>query len=253
MNSVGRFDGKVADYDRYRERYSPEILLPVLRERTGLTAAWKIADIGAGTGMLSDVFLANGNRVVAVEPNPEMRAACAALHTTPQLAIIEGTAEETGLADSSVDMVTAGRAMHWFDIDPAMEEFRRILKPDGWIAIIAFGRTEHGHEENEAFEMLLRQHSDDHADTHAGYTVYHRLSSYLPRDFFHQELISTMTLDWDGVHGYAMSLSASPTRAHRGYPAFERSLRDFFQHYSRDGKVILQTRYWINLGRFAPR
>ncbi|HEY8996317.1 MAG TPA: methyltransferase domain-containing protein, partial [Edaphobacter sp.] len=109
MNTVRRFDGKVADYDQYRERYSPDVLLPILRERCRLSPEWLIADIGAGTGMLSDVFLASGNQVVAVEPNTEMRQACGELHRGMLLQVVEGTAENTGLATASVDMVTAGR------------------------------------------------------------------------------------------------------------------------------------------------
>ena len=76
MKSVRRFDGKVTDYARHRERYSHEILLPILRSHCGLTSKWVVADIGAGTGMLSDVFLANGNHTIAVEPNAEMREMC---------------------------------------------------------------------------------------------------------------------------------------------------------------------------------
>jgi SAM-dependent methyltransferase len=251
MESIRRFDGKVVDYDRYRERYSPEILLPILREHCGLTSEWRIADIGAGTGMLSDVFLANGNQVTAIEPNEAMREMCISLHPGSLLSVVDGTAETTGLADASVELVSAGRAMHWFDLERSMAEFRRILKPDGWVAIVAFGRTEFGHEQNEALEQVLREHSEDHADTHAGYEVYRRLNRYLARDFYHRQIISSMELDWQGLHGLVMSLSASPAREHPGYPAFERALRALFERYASDGRFKLQTRYWINLGRLA--
>jgi len=252
MKSVRRFDGKVDDYARYRERYSPEILLPVFRQHCGLTPDWLIADIGAGTGMLSDVFLANGNRTIAVEPNAEMREMCRSLHQDNSLLeMMEGTAEHTGLPSASVEMVSAGRAMHWFLVERAMAEFRRILKPDGWVAIVAFGRTEEGHEENEALEKVLREYSEDHTDTHAGYKVYQHLEEYLTRDFHHEQLLSSMSLDWKGLHGIVMSLSASPLPNDAIYPDFERALRALFERYARDGKFVLQTRYWINLGRFA--
>ena len=150
---VQRFDGRAVEYARYREQYDPEILLPLFREWCGLRPEWTVADIGAGTGMLSDVFLANGNCVIAVEPNAGMRAMCAELHSgNAQLTLVDGTAEATGLADGSVEMVAAGRALHWFDVERAMEEFRRILRPDGWVVIVAFGRMQTGREENVAFE-----------------------------------------------------------------------------------------------------
>lgn len=254
MKSVRRFDGKVCDYSRFRERYSPEILLPVLRSRCGLAPDWVVADVGAGTGMLSDVFLANGNRTLAIEPNAEMRQMCQMLHRADApLQITDGTAEATGLESSSVDMVTAGRAMHWFDREKAFAEFRRILKPDGWVAILAFGRTEKGRAENIAFEEVLRRFSEDHRDTHAGYEVYRNLKADLPRDFYHEEILGAMDLDWESLLGMTLSLSHSPAKEDPIYPEFERSLRDYFERFAREGKVELETRYWINVGRFPLR
>jgi ubiquinone/menaquinone biosynthesis C-methylase UbiE len=201
--------------------------------------------------MLSDVFLANGNCAVAVEPNAEMREMCLRLHEgNSSLRVVEGTAEATGLDSASVDMVVVGRAMHWFDPGPSMTEFRRILKPGGWVAVVAFGRTEQGHEENEELEKVLRAYSEDHADTHAGYKVYRELPKYLTRDFRHEELISSMSLDWKSLHGLVMSLSASPLPSDGIYPEFERAIRALFDRYAQDGSFVLQTRYWINLGRF---
>jgi SAM-dependent methyltransferase len=253
MKNVRRFDGKVADYIRFRERYSPELLLPILRSVCGLTRDWLVADIGAGTGMLSDVFLANGNRTLAVEPNSEMRQMCRIAHEgNLNLGMIDGTAEATGLNLSSVDLVVAGRARHWFDREEAFAEFRRILKPDGWVGIIAFGRTEKGREENLVLEQILRDFSSSHTDTHAGYEVYGQLKSYLPRDFYHQEILETISLNWQDLLGLTLSLSHSPSRLDPHYPLFERALRDFFERFASDGEVELETRYWINIGRFEP-
>lgn len=210
METTRRFDSKAVPYDRYRERYSPAVVLPLLRSICGLTPEWRVADIGAGTGMLSDIFLANGNRTIAIEPNPGMREMCQRLHQKDsRLQVVEGTAEATGVPSSSVDLVTAGRAMHWFDREKAFPEFQRILKPDGWVAIIAFGRTENGRAENVEFETVLREFSEDHTDTHARYDVYRNMRAYLPRDFYHEEILGTMTFDWDGLLGMALSLSQS--------------------------------------------
>src|SRR5262249_35430447 len=130
-------------------------------------------------------------------------------------------------------------------------EFRRILKPDGWVLSVAFGRTEQGHEENEELEKILREFSEDHADTHAGYKVYLELPKYLPRDFYHDEIVSIMTLEWKDLHGLVMSLSASPLPRDGIYPEFERAMRGLFDRYAKDGRFRLQVRYWINVGRFA--
>ena len=68
-----RFSNRVADYIRYRPKY-PAATLDLLRSKCGLHPGQVIADIGSGTGFLSELFLKNGNSVIGVEPNAEMRA-----------------------------------------------------------------------------------------------------------------------------------------------------------------------------------
>src|SRR6516162_3929547 len=69
-----RFSSRVEDYVKYRPGY-PEAVLEILKAHCGLAPAWVVADIGSGTGLLTELFLRHGNPVLAVEPNPEMRAA----------------------------------------------------------------------------------------------------------------------------------------------------------------------------------
>lgn len=254
MSNTEKFTGRVASYVAYRERYDPHAILPVLREWCGLEPHWLIADIGAGTGMLSDVFLDNGNPVLAVEPNEEMRAACAEEHpANPSLTIIDGTAESTTLPDASVDAIAVGRALHWFNLDATLPEFRRILKPHGWVIVIAFGRAKDGREENIAFEDFLRPYTRDGEGTRVTYAVYQRLKDLFPNgDFYHREIPGEMSLDWDGLRGLTLSLSHAPLPDSPQFPPFEAALTNYFDKYQKDGKVTLTTRYWINAARFAP-
>jgi ubiquinone/menaquinone biosynthesis C-methylase UbiE len=98
-------------------------------QECGLGEESLIADVAAGTGLLSEIFLARRYQLIAVEPNRQMREACASLASQyPQLRCVEGTAEATGLADHSVDLITVGQAMHWFDLKRTRNEFARILK-----------------------------------------------------------------------------------------------------------------------------
>src|ERR1700684_675273 len=111
MDNTDRFTGRAEDYDRYRQRYPTEEVLIRLREWCGLTHDWIVADIGAGTGMLAEVFLENGNRVLAVEPNADMREQMRASveghlgSPAPHLEIVDATAEDTTLPAASIDLV----------------------------------------------------------------------------------------------------------------------------------------------------
>jgi SAM-dependent methyltransferase len=135
-DSVARFSNRADNYARYRPGY-PLGVMDILRNQCGLTDASVVADIGSGTGILSELFLRNGNTVFAIEPNAAMRqVADRLLGEFPNFLSIDATAEATTLDASSVDLVTAAQAFHWFDRDRARKEFARILRPGGWVALI---------------------------------------------------------------------------------------------------------------------
>src|ERR1700743_2267340 len=108
QNSTTRFSDRVEDYVKYRPGYPAEIV-SYLQQEYGLTTDKTIADIGAGTGISSELFLKAGCNVTAVEPNNEMREkAIELLAAYPRFNAVNGTAENTTLADNSMDAVIAG-------------------------------------------------------------------------------------------------------------------------------------------------
>lgn len=126
---TARFSGRVDDYVKTRPSY-PRGVLDVLREGCGLSAASVVSDLGSGTGLFTKLLLESGARVHAVEPNDEMRAAAESLlRDAPGFRSVAGRAEATTLEDASVDLVTAAQAFHWFDVEAAHREMRRILRP----------------------------------------------------------------------------------------------------------------------------
>ena len=155
-DSKQRFSNRVADYIRYRPGY-PSAVRDVLRSECGLKSGHVIADIGSGTGFLSELFLKNGNRVFGVEPNEAMRQAGEEyLASYDGFASVEGSAESTTLDDASVDFVTTGQAFHWFDQTAARSEFTRILKPSGWVVVIWNERLTDTTAFLRDYETLLR-------------------------------------------------------------------------------------------------
>src|SRR3954467_5791308 len=116
MNSTTRFTDRVEDYVRYRPSYPAAELLDFLTAKTGFDASWVVADIGSGTGISTEMFLRNGNKVYGVEPNDAMRQkAEELLKEYPGFTSVNGTAENTQLPDKSVGLVLAGQAFHWFN------------------------------------------------------------------------------------------------------------------------------------------
>jgi SAM-dependent methyltransferase len=129
------FGAKVRDYQAARPDY-PAALFEALAEGL-LPARPRVADIGAGTGLLTAGLLARGWAVHAVEPNDEMRAAADAwLGARPGYRSSPGCAEALPLADGSIDLLCAAQAFHWFEIEAARAEALRVLAPDGKVALI---------------------------------------------------------------------------------------------------------------------
>jgi SAM-dependent methyltransferase len=252
-----RFTGRAEDYGLYRQRYPAEEVLDGLRAWCGLEPDWLVADIGAGTGMLAEVFLEGGNRVLAIEPNEDMRAACERLRARwPRLEVIDATAEATGLPDGSIDMVAAGRAFHWFDRQRAPVEFRRILKPGGWVALVSLGRAHDSseprfREQISDFEQLLTEHGTDYKYVRSGYRVHDNLLEVFGANAeLHQaQLPGTQQLDWPGFRGQMMSLSVAPREGHTNYAAFQRELRVYFDAHADDGILTVPTTCYITAAR----
>ena len=95
-------------------------------------------DVGAGTGKLTRQLVPTGARVIAVEPLDEMRAQLEA--AVPRVEVLAGTAEALPLEDASADAITVASAMHWFDVDQALPEFHRVLRPGGGLASVGNAR-----------------------------------------------------------------------------------------------------------------
>src|SRR5579862_1223114 len=124
-----RFTDRVDAYIRYRPHYPKEII-PYLGRTIGLKKENIIADIGSGTGFLSELFLENGNYIYCVDPNEAMRDAGDDYlrKRFTNFASVNGSAEDSTLKSGSVDVVTAAQAFHWFDHAKFRDECRRILR-----------------------------------------------------------------------------------------------------------------------------
>lgn len=136
------FTDKAEAYRKFRPTYAAAYL-DYLADVCRLDSASTVADIGAGTGILTGQLLARQWKVIAVEPNDGMRAAALEqLGQSPALILLSGSAEHTGIHAHSADAVTAAQAFHWFDPEAFRMECRRILKPGGMVSLVWNNRVE---------------------------------------------------------------------------------------------------------------
>lgn len=249
-NPTQRFSGRVENYVRYRPSY-PRAVLDLLKAECGLANASVVADIGSGTGILSRLFLENGNRVFGVEPNTEMREAGEKrLERYPRFTSVAGTAEATTLDDAYVDFVVAGQAFHWFDVERARVEFGRILRPGGWVVLIWNARRRDTTPFLTAYERLLRKHGTDYEQVEHGRSAAGMVDEFFRSDEYEtQTFDNRQTFDLDGLKGRLSSSSYVPGPGESGYDAMMREAEHLFQAHETNGRITFEYDTKVYYGR----
>jgi SAM-dependent methyltransferase len=249
LESTERFSSRVENYVKYRPSY-PQAVIEILREECGLTPEWRVADIGSGTGISTELFLANGNPTYGVEPNGPMReAAESLLKGYPHFTSIDGTAEETTLPDSCVELVVAGQAFHWFDRNNSRREFARILRPGGWVALM-WNERRMGVPFLDEYHQMLKDHSPDYemvnhlnidAETIGGF--------FSPGVFRVRTAEYEQVFDYEGLKGRLLSSSYAPEPGQPGHEPMIAELKRIFDEYQSDGRVRFEYETKVYLGQ----
>jgi len=249
MNPTERFSDRAAYYARCRPGYPAE-LVGFLRRLLGSQNDHPIADIGSGTGLLTEQLLKVGSPVFAVEPNPPMRAAAeAALSPHPAFRSVAATAESTTLADDSVDLVAAGQAFHWFDHPKTKTEFARILKPGGWVALIWNERKAADDSFNAAYESFLADFRS--SDSRQKTSVADLTAFFTPLPIQVVSFHNQQSLDLNGLTGRVISSSDMPLPGHPRFGAMSQSLQRLFDAHQNRGVVRIDYDTRVYYGSLA--
>jgi ubiquinone/menaquinone biosynthesis C-methylase UbiE len=244
-----RFSSRVGNYSRFRPSYPAEIV-GILRQECGLSPESVIADVASGTGIFTRLLLENGNRAFGVEPNDAMRKAGEEyLAAYPKFASVAGTAENTTLPDASVDLVTAAQAAHWFDRGKAITEFRRILKPEGYLVLLWNDRRTDASAFARDYESLLLEYGTDYAEV--------KRRDAASQEFFgeikHEKRVlrNFQKFDYTALEGRLLSSSYTPPVGHPAHEPMLSELRRIFETYQRGGAVLMEYDTNLYFGQLA--
>ena len=242
MNPQDRFSDRAADYAKYRPSY-PAVAIDSILEGLDNPSQLVAADIGAGTGISSRLLAERGIRVLAIEPNAEMRQA-ALPH--PLVEFHDDTAEHTNLLNASVDLVVCFQSFHWFDPKPTLVEFRRILKPNGRLAVVWNDRDRED-KFTQSYTRLVQIASNNHPAESRLVSVDPLLASPLFPNVRCHTFAYRQELDLDGLIGRVMSVSYIP----RSGLAHQQLVSDLKELYTRsrdqNGSVYLVYRTSVYL------
>lgn len=229
-DSTTRFSDRADAYSRHRPGYPPPVF-DALFDGLGDPARLEVADVGAGTGISSTLLAERVARVIAIEPNEQMRDRAVAL---PNVSWRSGTGEKTGLADKSVDVAVAFQAFHWFEIPTAFAEFRRISRRR--IGLVQYERDE-AQPFSKAYGAIVRRYATDDTEALRMRTL-DSFSSLAGTRLKRAEVPFAQLLDARGILGRLASASYLP-RAGDSAVALRAEVSIAFDKFQRDGYVEL--------------
>jgi SAM-dependent methyltransferase len=230
-----RFSSRVENYIKYRPSYPSKIIKFLVDEKI-LSKNSIIADVGSGTGILSELFLKNGNKVFGVEPNTEMRRAAEKLLMKYQNFVsIHSSAENTSLLSNSIDIITVGQAFHWFNVERTKAEFKDILKPDGYVVLIWNNRRKTNPGFSSQYEQFISRYGTDYKQIRKNEKNVDNFFQYKKKIFENYQ-----ELDFEGLKGRLLSTSYIPLDENASYEKMINDLQKIFEENQQNGKVRIE-------------
>ena len=251
-NPTTRFTNRAADYAKFRPSYPPE-LLRFVSDQLDLRGEHVIADVGSGTGILTQILLDNGNIVYGVEPNEAMaQVAEAEFAGNDRFHSVRGSAETTTLADHTVNFIFAAQAFHWFDAPRTRPEFQRVLRHGGIVVLVWNSRRLDSTPFLSGYEALLREFGTDYKEVSHKYKEAESLQT-LFGDRGHRRVTfdNLQSLDYDGLQGRLLSSSYAPPRGHPRHEPMLAALRELFARHESDGQVVIEYDTDVFYGRLS--
>jgi SAM-dependent methyltransferase len=249
IDPLHRFSNRAQAYHN-RPRYA-EKLLPFLQATYVLSGRSVVADVGSGTGFLTRLLLRSGCRVYAIEPNAGMRAVAESELSGQQgFVSLDGQAEHLPLPDASVDAVTVGQALHWFNVEEARAEFLRVLRPNGWCIVADNRAIENANELTRSAEEICKRYFQDIGK--AAEPPAKVLALFRDYGFNTLRLDNPFTC---GEETYVNGFLNSSLAPEPGSPNWERAaaeVRALFARHAVNGQITLPFETVVYHGRLKP-
>ncbi|MGI8950480.1 MAG: class I SAM-dependent methyltransferase [Chitinophagaceae bacterium] len=237
MLTTERFSNRVENYVKYRPHY-PEKIVDYLTDEINFSSKKIVADIGSGTGILTELFLQNKNIVYAVEPNAAMRLkAEELLNNYSNFISVDGTAEHTKLENKSIDLIVAAQAFHWFDAQKTKQEFQRIAKQNAYVFLIWNERMVSSDFEKDYENLLLKYATDYTTVDHRNIYEEKIAEFFQPNNFSYAEFENEQIFDFGGLKGRLLSSSYIPNEHNENFDKMIKELHDLFQKHAVNNKV----------------
>lgn len=244
------FTGRVENFRRYRLGY-PAAVVDLLAKDYGLSNDAAAADIGAGVGRFTAMIAPRVKTVYAVEPLDDMRAVLEKQLAGTNVTAIKASAEATGLADASIDIITAAQSFQWFDAPLARREFMRILKSGHFTVLLWNDRDIDRDDFHREYEFYVRGLPLYRQETHKTFTR-EDIDAFYGNDRYDVHTFrNEQNVDRDGLIGRFLSASYAPKKGEEGYDEAVSFFSDLFDRYAKNGTVTIQHTVELFAGKFS--
>jgi SAM-dependent methyltransferase len=198
------FSQQAASYAGFRPGYPQSLIEHILQSTTGRTNAW---DCATGNGQAATLLAPHFQHVYATDISEKQLANAV---PAPNIHYSVGSAENSGLPENSMDLVSVAQAYHWFDFNRFEQEVRRVLKPGGKIAIWGYGLFYSNNDKfNQAVQDFYSGVLGKYWDPERSWVDKHYATVPFPFDPL-PDFESTMKYSWDRrkLQGFLDSWSA---------------------------------------------
>ncbi|MCM3363819.1 class I SAM-dependent methyltransferase [Niallia sp. Sow4_A1] len=249
MHSEAKFTGKSTLYDRYRPGYPKRFFIELFTEYIGAKDNFVIADIGAGTGIFTELVATFGTDIIAIEPNDDMRSILKErMENFTQVTCVNGSAEKTALADKSVDLITVAQAYHWFDAIAFKKECERILKNNGLVMLI-WNSRDHTSSLNMETAKISKKYCPDFQGVSGGINIERLdLQQFFTHGYEHYAVSNPLKMDKEHFIGRNLSASYAPKEDDFFYEEFVGELEFLFEKYSKDETILVPNDLHVYVG-----
>lgn len=250
MTGLDRFTNKAQKYEKYRPSYPKKALNIILEEcEIELNNDIIVADIGSGTGKFTELLLETSCVVYAIEPNDNMRAIAEAKFIgNHNYNSINNTAENTGLDNNSIDLITVAQALHYFNLDKTKDEFRRILKTNGKVVLLWNFRYRESDFMKEYEKIVYTFHSKDIQPTFAQDKMNDEIYNILFSKYKVFSIPYSQELNFDELWGRVLSSNHSPRADDPNYNDLYKNMKRLFDKYQHNNKITFEYRTKVIIG-----
>jgi len=249
MDKQDLFTGPSEFYHDFRPRY-PDSVIQVLQDKIHFTKEWEVADVGAGTGILSELFVQNGNHVFCVEPNIAMiKKAKENRFIAGKVNFVCGTGEFTNLPEASVDIVACGQSFHWINPDAAKDEFSRILRGEKWVLLMWNDRRNLPMTFTGEYERIVKKYSANYHSTGSTVVKQEIFRSFFSGSYEMIQLPNSQLLDLHAVIGRYMSASYAIKKEDPVFGDLVREFSEAFGKFEHNGYVSMEYVTTLYLGK----